>query len=137
LFEFPHATFEPSIYLWDYLRKCGARGFYLSLSGGLDSCAAVLTVYNMCHLVYDAIVNNKDADQVLSDLRKVLRKKNYYPKSPKKLCNDLLYTAYLATVNSSELTMQRAKRIAQDFGCKHRVVNFDDIFTSYQNISSK
>jgi NAD+ synthase (glutamine-hydrolysing) len=58
LYLFPHATFEPSAYLWDVLRKSKARGFFLPLSGGLDSCTVALIVYNMCYLVFEQIKIN-------------------------------------------------------------------------------
>ncbi len=58
LYEFPHATFEPSLYLWDVLRKSKARGFFLPLSGGLDSCTVALIVYNMCHVIYEQLQGN-------------------------------------------------------------------------------
>ena len=64
-----------------------------------------------------------------------MRDLNYVPESPKELCGRLLYTAYLATENSSEETKDRSQRIAENFGCFHRVVNFDHIYKSYQNIS--
>lgn len=37
------------MWLWDYLRKSGAGGFFLPPSGGLDSCAVALIVYTMVH----------------------------------------------------------------------------------------
>ena len=43
--------YEPSLYLWDYLRKTGARGFLIPLSGGADSASSALTVFNMCKLL--------------------------------------------------------------------------------------
>ena len=55
LYERPHATYEPSIFLWEVLRKSHARGFFLPLSGGLDSCSVALIVYNMCCLVWKHI----------------------------------------------------------------------------------
>lgn len=39
----------PAMWLWDYLKKSGAGGFFLPLSGGLDSCAVALIVYTMVH----------------------------------------------------------------------------------------
>lgn len=37
----------PSLWLWDYLRRCGARGFFLPLSGGADSSAVASSVASM------------------------------------------------------------------------------------------
>jgi len=41
----------PACWLWDYLRRCKAAGFFLPLSGGIDSCATAIIVYSMCTLV--------------------------------------------------------------------------------------
>ena len=57
LYEFDHASYEPAVFLWDVLRKSRARGFFLPLSGGMDSCATALMVYNMCFLIFDQIKN--------------------------------------------------------------------------------
>jgi NAD+ synthase (glutamine-hydrolysing) len=51
-YEYPEITYEPSLYLWDYLKKSGASGYFLALSGGADSAAVALVVYNMCQLLY-------------------------------------------------------------------------------------
>lgn len=59
VYNMPHVTFEPSLFLWDYLRKSKASGFFLALSGGLDSCSVALTVYNMCFIVFKEIKNEK------------------------------------------------------------------------------
>jgi NH3-dependent NAD+ synthetase len=58
-YEYPHATYEPSVFLWEILKKSHARGFFLALSGGLDSCTVALIVYNMCYLVYKHTVELK------------------------------------------------------------------------------
>lgn len=63
--------YAPSCYLWDYLKRSGAIGFFLALSGGSDSAASAFIVYNMCQLVYEAIEEKKDA-KVLNHLRIIL-----------------------------------------------------------------
>lgn len=35
-------------WLWDYLRRSGACGFLVPLSGGIDSCATACMVFGMC-----------------------------------------------------------------------------------------
>ena len=62
IYEFEHASYEPSVFLWDVLRKSRARGFFLPLSGGLDSCTVSLMVYNMCVLLGNQI-NNKSQSE--------------------------------------------------------------------------
>lgn len=71
-YEFPHARYEPSLYLWDYLRKSKASGFFLPLSGGLDSSAVALIVYNMCCIVYSEITD-EDNTSALKDLRRMFK----------------------------------------------------------------
>lgn len=51
-------SWGPACYLWDYLKRAQAGGFFLPLSGGADSSATALIVYNMCILVYETITKN-------------------------------------------------------------------------------
>ena len=43
--------YGPACWLWDYLRRSKSGGFFLPLSGGIDSCATALIVFSMCQLV--------------------------------------------------------------------------------------
>lgn len=45
----------PACWLWDYLRRCGAAGFFIPLSGGIDSCATSVIVHSMCREVLKAV----------------------------------------------------------------------------------
>jgi NAD+ synthase (glutamine-hydrolysing) len=45
----------PACWLWDYLRRSGATGYFLPLSGGLDSCSTAMIVHSMCCLVVEGI----------------------------------------------------------------------------------
>lgn len=61
--------YGPACWLWDYLRRSGASGFFLPLSGGADSSSTAAIVGIMCHKVYRAIM---DGDALaLGDLRRV------------------------------------------------------------------
>ncbi|KAL8427110.1 hypothetical protein ACSSS7_007890 [Eimeria intestinalis] len=44
-----------SLWLWDYLRRSGARGFFLPLSGGADSACVLLLLSYMCHSLIKTI----------------------------------------------------------------------------------
>lgn len=44
-------AFGPGCWLWDYLRRSGASGFLLPLSGGADSSSVAAIVGCMCQLV--------------------------------------------------------------------------------------
>lgn len=41
----------PAIWLWDYLRRSGMAGFFLPISGGIDSASTACIVGCMCDLV--------------------------------------------------------------------------------------
>jgi NAD+ synthase (glutamine-hydrolysing) len=77
----------PACWLWDYLRRSKASGFFLPLSGGLDSCSVATIVYSMCRLVV-AKVGENDA-QVISDARRIVGEPEdsaYRPIDPKEFC---------------------------------------------------
>ena len=44
----------PACWMWDYLRRSRTQGFFLPLSGGIDSCATAVIVHSMCRLVTEA-----------------------------------------------------------------------------------
>ena len=46
--------FGPACWLWDYLRRSRTQGYFLPLSGGIDSCATAVIAYSMCRLAVDA-----------------------------------------------------------------------------------
>lgn len=41
----------PACWLWDYLRRSRMSGYFLPLSGGIDSCATACIIHSMCRLV--------------------------------------------------------------------------------------
>jgi len=41
--------------MWDYLRRSGARGYFLPLSGGADSAAVAALVASMSKIVFESI----------------------------------------------------------------------------------
>lgn len=67
----------PPLWLWDYLRRSKARGFFLPLSGGADSAAVAALVGSMAELVFKAIQGgNQD---VLQDLRRIVKNEHFMP----------------------------------------------------------
>jgi NAD+ synthase (glutamine-hydrolysing) len=50
----------PACWLWDYLRRSKQGGFFLPLSGGIDSCSTACIVYSMCCLVFEEIQKNSN-----------------------------------------------------------------------------
>lgn len=69
-------SYGPSCYLWDYLRRSGASGFFLPLSGGADSASTALIVYNMCEVAFNSI--NTDPT-ILKSLREIVRDDQFAP----------------------------------------------------------
>ena len=45
----------PALWMWDYLRRSGARGFFLPLSGGSDSSSVAALIASMSYLVFNSI----------------------------------------------------------------------------------
>lgn len=93
-------------------------GFFLPLSGGIDSASVALIVSSMCHMIVYAVGEDND-NQVLRDVRALTRLPNYTPTDPADLCEKVFVTAYMGTENSSEETQQRAVDLAGDIGSYH------------------
>nr|CAG8545687.1 9640_t:CDS:10 [Entrophospora candida] len=114
----------PACWLWDYLRRSKTNGYFLPLSGGIDSCATAIIVYSMCRLVVEAASNGDK--KVISDVRRIVGEEldsNYIPTDPRELSN------YMGTENSSEETRKRAKNLADSIGSYHLNFNIDTIIT--------
>lgn len=116
----------PACWLWDYLRRSGAAGFFLPLSGGADSSSVATIVGAMCHLVVEA-VKKDPSGPVAKDCRKVCRvnDETWIPQTPQELGNYVLHTAFMGTQNSSEKTLSRAKRLGESVGSHHMAIKID------------
>lgn len=131
----------PACWLWDYLRRSGSRGFFLPLSGGIDSCATAVIVHSMCRLVITEI--EKGDELVLKDARRVCREldgSDWVPSTPQELAGRIFHTCFMGTENSSEETRGRAKELAETIGAYHVDLNMDtcvkavaDLFTFVTN----
>lgn len=118
----------PAIFLWDYLRRSGACGFFLSLSGAAESAATALIVHSMCNHLYSHIKKREpDHEFVLSELRRVLRDPEYIPSSTKELVGRLLFTCKMGSEFSTEQTRGRAASLAKDIGANHMEINIDKV----------
>uniref|UniRef100_A0A0A9Z4W3 Glutamine-dependent NAD(+) synthetase n=1 Tax=Lygus hesperus TaxID=30085 RepID=A0A0A9Z4W3_LYGHE len=124
-------AFGPACWLWDYLRRSNQGGFFLPLSGGVDSCSSATIVYSMCRLVCEAC---PFSEEVLASVRNMVSDQNYFPSDPKELCGRLFFTCYMATENSSTETKARAKSLAQQIGSTHTEVNVSGAVTALLNI---
>jgi NAD+ synthase (glutamine-hydrolysing) len=124
-------AFGPACWLWDYLRRSGASGFFLPLSGGADSSSTAAIVGIMCNLVAQRV---RDGDEtVIADSRRVAGEaadSKYLAEDPKEFANRLFHTCYMGTSNSSAETRDRAKRLAAEVGSYHLDVNIDTMVSS-------
>ncbi|TQS37166.1 hypothetical protein Golomagni_02368 [Golovinomyces magnicellulatus] len=124
-------------YLWDYLRRCGGgsstgiAGYFLPLSGGLDSCSTALIVFSMCKMVMEAV--KKQNEQVIKDLRRIVGEpveSTWLPNDVREICGRIFHTCYIGTTNSSSETRRRAKELAEAIGSYHLDINMDNIVTA-------
>ncbi|KAJ5267161.1 hypothetical protein N7478_009969 [Penicillium angulare] len=123
----------PACWLWDYLRRSKAAGFFVPLSGGIDSCATATIVYSMCRLVIAAIKEGNE--QVIADVQRIAAYKPELPETAEELCNQIFYTCYMGMENqSSKETRVRSKDLSTRIGSYHTDVNIDDMFHSTKNI---
>lgn len=50
----------PALWMWDYLRRSGGRGYFLPLSGGADSSSTAALVTSMCKMVFESITTDNN-----------------------------------------------------------------------------
>lgn len=107
-----------SVYLFQYLIRSSSAGFFLALSGGLDSSTVALFVYGMAKTVLKSIQAGEQS--TLDDLRKAVGIKDYMPRSAEEIVSKLLHTCFMGTVNSSEETRSSTYSLsnpAYSIGC--------------------
>jgi NAD+ synthase (glutamine-hydrolysing) len=121
----PHAKHEEftraiALALFDYLRKCRARGFVVSLSGGADSTA----VAALCALMVELGTRALGAEAFAARLPG-------RPEPGPELVSKLLTCLYQPTRNSSEATLNSARSIAAALGARFHVVDVDALVEGY------
>ena len=118
--EFPRAA---ALALYDYLRKSKSQGFVLSLSGGADSSTCAILVAEMVRRglaqLGDSIFLNR------------INKKALAGSSDKEIVGKLLTTAYQATKNSSDKTLNAAQSLADSIGATFYHWNVDKEVDEY------
>ena len=130
-------AYGPACWLWDYLRRSEAAGYFIPLSGGADSGAVATLVGSMCQLVAKAI-REKDAS-VTRDVHRWLAD-NETPdvfSDPCVLANRLLYTCYMGSANSSRETRKRAKQLAAQIGSDHLDINMDGLVSALESLFTR
>lgn len=121
-----------AVFLWQYLVRTNSPGYFLALSGGLDSSTVTLFVYSMARMALQAIKAGEKT--VLDDLRRVTGEPGFTPSSPEEIVSRLLHTCYMGTVNSGEETRDRAKRLSERVGGHHSDIKIDEAVTGHNNI---
>ncbi|KAJ7623289.1 hypothetical protein FB45DRAFT_925178 [Roridomyces roridus] len=125
----------PACWLWDYLRRSRTQGYFVPLSGGIDSCATAVIVYSMSRLVVEAA--RRGDQQVIADARRISGEQpdsTYVPTDPREFTNRIFHTCYMGTENSSAETRQRAKQLSEAIGSYHVDLNMDSVVTAVRNL---
>ncbi|KAK8161701.1 hypothetical protein IWX90DRAFT_438468 [Phyllosticta citrichinensis] len=118
----------PACWMWDYLRRSRQAGFFIPLSGGIDSCATSVIVFSMCRLAIKSV--QEGDEQVIRDARVICGEpegSNWIPSTPQELCGRIFHTCYMGSTNSSAETRNRAKDLAKDIGAYHTDLNIDTV----------
>ncbi|KXS15118.1 glutamine-dependent NAD(+) synthetase with GAT domain-containing protein [Gonapodya prolifera JEL478] len=133
---FEEIAYGPACWLWDYLRRSKAAGFFVPLSGGVDSCAVSLIVYSMCRMVVDAV---KEGDKtVLNDAKRIVGEDDsaYVPNDAVEFCGRIFHTCYMGSKNSTTETRKRAADLAQHIGSYHLDLDIDSITSAFLSVFS-
>mmetsp|Transcript_23328 Transcript_23328/g.59695 ORF Transcript_23328/g.59695 Transcript_23328/m.59695 type:complete len:726 (-) Transcript_23328:433-2610(-) len=123
-------AYGPAAWLWDYLRRSGAGGYLLPLSGGADSSSTAAIVGAMCQMVAKAVASG-DA-RVKADAARIGQYAEGEPVAPsaQEFAGRLFTTVYMGTVNSSRETRERSKVLAGQVGSYHLDLNIDSVVES-------
>jgi NAD+ synthase (glutamine-hydrolysing) len=119
-------------YLWQYLTRSSAAGYFLALSGGLDSATVALFVFGMAKAVLESI-NSGDAN-TLAELRRITGEPALTVEVPQDIVKRLFHTCYMAAQHSGSHTRSRARRLAESIGAYHSDVNIDGTVAAHENI---
>jgi NAD+ synthase (glutamine-hydrolysing) len=116
----------PACWLWDYLRRSGAAGYFLPLSGGADSSSVATIVGAMCCLVTTAAQADPNGP-IAADCRRVCQQEapGWVPSTPQEMAQLVLHTTFMGTENSSDLTTSRAQRLGNAIGSYHLSIQID------------
>ncbi|CAI5473619.1 unnamed protein product [Closterium sp. Yama58-4] len=122
----------PACWLWDYLRRSGASGFLLPLSGGADSSSVAAIVGCMCQLVAKAIAEGdeqvqQDAERITGLQLAAGAAAEEQKRHAARLADRILHTIYMGTENSSQATRSRAKQLASEIGAWHLDTSIDSV----------
>ena len=114
--------------LFDYMRKSGAHGFVLSLSGGADSAAVAVLVASMVRCAWLELTPQE-----------LFRRLDFIPgladcRSPEEATAKLLTCVYQRTQNSGDTTRNAAKNLAESLGAAFHEIEIGRIVEEYTNL---
>lgn len=114
--------------LFDYMRRSYSRGFVVSLSGGADSA--------VCSILVALMVRRAVAELGLEGVKTRLAYDGRLAAatSERELVHLLLVTAYQGTRNSSHVTRDAARAIADGVGSDHHELDVDALVEGYKDI---
>ena len=126
--EFARAV---SLGLFDYLRKSRSHGFVVSLSGGADSSAvaclaAQLVRFGVAELGLEQMLRKLSHIRSLHDAT-----------SQRTLVGRLLTCVYQSTRNSSDVTRNAARSVAEAIGASFYEFDVDQVVAQYTSIVSQ
>ena len=75
---------------------------------------------------------NKGEKHILDGLRRITGDPTFKPQKPQEIVNKLLHTAYLGTVNSSDETRSRSRRLAEKIGSFHSDLTIDPVIQAHE-----
>lgn len=122
--EFTNAV---TLALFDYMRKSRSAGFVLSLSGGADSSSIAVLVAEMVHRGCRLLGSHRFIEKA------GLLGKVSTDASPKEIIGQVLTTAYQASENSSQDTLDSAQFLAKSLGASFHHWNISEEVQSYSS----
>jgi NAD+ synthase (glutamine-hydrolysing) len=112
--------------LFDYLRKCAARSFVVSLSGGADSTAVACLVALMVELAWKELGRDGFLGRLgLTGLDVA---------TPREAVGRLLTCVYQATRNSSRESREAAEEVAEAIGARFVSLEVDALVEDYTRL---
>ena len=120
----------PACYLWDYLRRSTASGFFINLNENIESASVLLIISAMCELVlktYPTLIGYNQKIMKL-DLERIF---GSVPDGYKEMMQKVVFTAYLSSFNTTESAKLTAEELANEIGSTHLQGSIDDIYNAY------
>lgn len=136
----PKIRFEEEIYhfvslwLWDYLRRSGMRGFMMPLSGGLDSSTVAVLVFSMCNHLKD-LLDNQAVQSYFANVHQIpIESQRTELASAEAICKLVLKCSYISTKYSGEATRRRAEKLSKAIGAEYSCISIQDIYEQCQRV---